>query len=401
MNDQQKRTASAADYSRPLDRALYDSPLHTRRGKFALLAVAAIMLYPALHSWISWLTPLRDSWMLFSGAALGFLGSLPALVLLRYLDRRQPESWWYYMAVLLLAALFTTAPAAFVNHYSLMPLLTVGFSEEFWKALPLLLVVFFAPTLVNGVRDGIIYGALGGLAFDVVEIGNYILRVSNHEGIDGFIFQLGRLGFGGVENHVIWSALVGGGIGMAVQSNDRRTKILAPLGAYLLASLTHEFQDVLGGALLGMAAMYVVLLLKGIDVLSLEPKKAEELSRANMADTLRIETILVNLVVLPILLRLLWTSGDYERQVVREELSDEVGEVITPAEYEGVRDEKRFRLRRVPGYSAGVGRAIRNAQNNLAFHKRYLKRKNRPVDGDPLAAYFRAEVLRLRRGTAA
>ena len=41
-------------------------------------------------------------------------GAIPideALLLLRYLDRRQPESWWCYLAVLLLATLFTTAPA--------------------------------------------------------------------------------------------------------------------------------------------------------------------------------------------------------------------------------------------------------------------------------------------------
>ena len=86
--------------------------------------------------------------------------------------------------------------------------------------------------------------------------------------------------------------------------------------------------------------------------------------------------------------------------MVREELADEVGAVITPAEYEGVREEKRFRLRSVPGYPSGIVRAIRTAQNDLAFHKRYLKRKNRPVDGDHLAAYFRSEVLRLRQGTA-
>ena len=53
VNDQQTSAAGAIDYSHPLNRALYDSPLHTRRGKLALVAVAAIVLYPALHTWIS------------------------------------------------------------------------------------------------------------------------------------------------------------------------------------------------------------------------------------------------------------------------------------------------------------------------------------------------------------
>ena len=48
MNEQQTSAAGAVDYSHPLNRALYDSPLHTRRGKLALVAVAAIMLYAGM-----------------------------------------------------------------------------------------------------------------------------------------------------------------------------------------------------------------------------------------------------------------------------------------------------------------------------------------------------------------
>ena len=43
-----------------------------------------------------------------------------------------------------------------------------------------------------------------------------------------------------------------------------------------------------------------------------------------------------------------------------------------------------------------IARSIRAAQNNLAFHKLYLKRRNRPVEGDPLIGFYRAEVRRLR-----
>ena len=54
MNEQQTSAARAIDYSHPLNRALYVSPLRTWRGKLALVVVAAIVLYPALHTWISW-----------------------------------------------------------------------------------------------------------------------------------------------------------------------------------------------------------------------------------------------------------------------------------------------------------------------------------------------------------
>jgi protease PrsW len=391
-----KPDAAAVDYSKAINRMLYNSPLHTLMGKVMLVVIAALVLYPSLRVWIGWLKPLATSWVLPTGLALGLIGSVPALIVLRYLDRRQTVSWTHYGGILLLAVLFTTAPAAYFNSISPMTLLTVGFNEEFWKVLPLLLLVFFAPTLVSGVRDGIVYGALGGLAFNAVEIGNYILRVSSHDSIDAFLFQLGRLGFGGVENHVIWSALVGAGIGMAVQSDKMRTKILAPLGAYLLAVLTHDFQDFMGGALLSVAAMYMVLALQGVDVINLDKSKVEKIAAASSGDVVRIESLMVNVVVLPIVLRMLWKSGDWERQLIRDELVDEARDIITAKEYEGVLAEKRFRLRSVPGYPVRIARSIRNTQNLLAFHKHYLKRRHRPVDTDPLLCYYRAELRRLR-----
>ena len=89
-----------------------------------------------------------------------------------------------------------------------------------------------------------------------------------------------------------------------------------------------------------------------------------------------------------------------ERKVIRDELADEVGGVITPEEYEGVEAEKRFRLRTVPGYPKKTARAIRTAQNNLAFQKLYLKKRSRPVEGDALADYYRSKVARLRGAAA-
>lgn len=397
MTTTQVNPSGSADYRSPLSRMLYDSPLHTRRGKVIFAAIIAIVLFLSAQAWIRWLTPLSNTWIVLAGIFFASLGSWIGLAILRYLDRREPESWWYWIGALLFALLFTTAPAAVLNNASPAPLLTVGFNEEFWKALPLLLLVFFAPTMVNGVRDGIIYGALGGFAFNIVEIANYFLKVSYPErGLDGLSDQLARLGFWGIGNHVIWSMLVGAGIGLAVQSKSRPTRILAPLGAYLLAAITHDIQDIGGGALLMVAATTILISLQGANVDPTDQAAVRELSQANIRPAMQIEAFLINVFILPIILYALVKSGNWERAVIRDELADEVGEVITPEEYEGVEAEKRFRLRRVPGFSRGTARKIRNAQNGLAFQKAYLKRKGRLVDGDPLAEYYRAEVARLR-----
>jgi RsiW-degrading membrane proteinase PrsW (M82 family) len=333
--------------------------------------------------------------------AVAFLGSLVGLVWIRYLDRREPESWWYWIGVLVFAMLFTVTPAVVFN--SISPFVfTIGFNEEFWKVLPLLLLILFAPTTVNGVRDGMIYGALGGFAFNMVEIADYfLLDTYPAQGIAaGLTEALARLSFWGIGVHVIWSMLVGAGIGLAVQTQNRRTKILAPLGAYLLAAITHSIQDMGVGVILMAVAMSMLLTLQGAEVDVNDPTAGPEIISENLRWITRIEAILINIIILPIVIAFLLKSGNWEREVIQEGLADESDAVITPEEYEGVKAERRFRLRRLSGFPRRIGRQVRNAQNRLAFHKAYLRRKSRPIEGDPLIEYYRAEVIRLRSGAA-
>jgi len=220
-----------SEYHSPLKRMLYDSPLHTFVGKVIFAAILLVIVSLAVKIWVGWLTPLFGGWLILAFGLAAFVGSLPGLIFIRYLDRREPEDASYYAGVLLSAAILTPALGAYFNSISPFSLLTVGLNEEFCKAIPLLLLVFFAPTMVNGVRDGIIYGALGGFGFNIIEIANYVLRVSYPaEGLEGSFSQLSRLGWLGIGNHVIWSMLVGAGIGLAVQARKRRTRILAAGG---------------------------------------------------------------------------------------------------------------------------------------------------------------------------
>jgi RsiW-degrading membrane proteinase PrsW (M82 family) len=277
MADTSSEQVRRQDYHSPLSRMLYDSPLHSLSGKIAFVAIMVVLVLLSGLIWSAWLTPLSNGWIVLLGVAVAFLGSLVGLVFIRYLDRREPESWWYWIGVLVFAMLFGVTPAVVFN--SISPFVfTVGFNEEFWKVLPLLLLILFAPTMVNGVRDGIIYGALGGFAFNIVEIADYFLLDSYPvQGLAGLSEQLVRLSFWGIGNHVIWSMLVGAGIGMAVQSQNRRTKILAPLGAYLLAAITHGLQDMGAGVLLMAAALSMLLFLQGTEVDVNDPAAGQEL----------------------------------------------------------------------------------------------------------------------------
>ena len=392
----------SSEYNSLLKRRLYDSPLYSLSGKAIFAAIILITLYFSLNTWIQWLTPLENSLIILYGILAAFLGSLMGLVWLRYLDRREPEPWWYFVVVLLITTLLTAAPAAYFNERSPFSTLTVGFIEEFWKVFPLLMLVFFAPTVVTGARDGLIYGALGGFGFNIIEIADYFLRVSfPQEGLTGIGTQLARLGYWGIGNHVIWSMLVGAGIGLAVQTKNRKVKILAPLGAYLLAVVTHTLQDNLVGPLIAVGLLMIILAAEGINLMETSLEDQSELAeqaKSVTSITTPLEALVINIFNLPILIYALLKSGDWERQVIQNELADEVGEAVTEEEYQGVKFEKRFRLRKIPNHSPRLGRALRNAQNNLAFHKFYLKNRNRPVQGDPLIEYWRGEIDRLRTG---
>lgn len=380
-----------------LDLIFYDSPLKKAKGKIILVLILMVIVFFAGNIWKGWLTPLSNIWIMLPGIFIGCIGSVIGLLLLRYLDRREPEPLKLWFGILLFALLFTTASAAYVNTNNPYTLFTVGINEEFWKVLPLLMLAYFAPRVVNGVRDGIIYGALGGFAFNIIELSVYFLRESYpHSGYAGLIDQVGRLGFWGIENHVIWSMLVGAGIGKAIESKSLKVKILAPLGAYLLAAFTHTLQDVGIGPILTVFSSMFIMKLHGLDTSSLASPEAQAMMKGSLDDALRIETLMINVIIIPILLVQLLKSGNKERQTIKDELADEVGGAITAEEYQGVLEEKRFRLRKIHGYPKKVAKKIRNLQNSLAFHKDYLKNKNQSLENDPVREYYIQEIAKLR-----
>lgn len=390
MNDVSKYNSLTA-------RLLYDSPLHSRGGKIIFALIWILVLYFAVTSWIRWLTPLESGLTLMIGMTVALVGSVIGLIFLLYLDRRKPEPWPYWVAVLVVATLLTAAPAAYFNVNSPNTAITVGFNEEFWKVFPLLMLVFFAPTVVTGVRDGLIYGALGGFGFNLIEMSVYILRTTTPEQglLEAITAQTSRLGINGIDNHVVWSALVGAGIGYAVQARNRKLGIFVAVAAYLLAVVTHDLQDSFLGIGIMMMLMMGLAPLFGAD-LSAGSGMSPEQQRSMSDLTTRLEVLVINVINFAILIFALVKSGNWERQVIREELAGEADPVITPEEYEGVQAEKRFRLRRVPGYPRRLAAKIRTAQNSLAFHKQYLQRKGRATDTDPLAQYWRGEIARLR-----
>jgi RsiW-degrading membrane proteinase PrsW (M82 family) len=146
--------------------------------------------------------------------------------------------------------------------------------EEITKTLGVVAIVLIARSQVNSVLDGVVYGALVGLGFQIVENIVFALGAVATEGrgdqvgpVVATFFLRGFLA--GLWSHTLFGALAGAGIGYLVVRADRGgpTRIgvamLAVLGAWVSHVLWNSplLDDGLGNGALGVL---VVLLVKGL-----------------------------------------------------------------------------------------------------------------------------------------
>jgi hypothetical protein len=92
----------------------------------------------------------------------------------------------------------------------------------------------------------------------------------------------------------------------------------------------------------------------------------------------------------------LWRSGVWERRVIREELADEVGRSVSPAEYASIVRDRAFRTRRIDAVHPELSAALVHAQHELAFRKRRARNEERDPQADPLVRAWREEIRLLR-----
>jgi RsiW-degrading membrane proteinase PrsW (M82 family) len=151
--------------------------------------------------------------------------------------------------------------------------------EEIAKTLGVVAIVLIARAQVNSVLDGVVYGALVGLGFQIVEdvvfaIGAVALAGQGDQLQPVITTFLVRGFLAGVWSHTLFGALAGAGIGYLVVNPDRtrRHRIgmagLALAGAWASHVLWNSplFRDGLGN---GALALLAVLVFKGLPPLLL------------------------------------------------------------------------------------------------------------------------------------
>ncbi|HWQ13580.1 MAG TPA: PrsW family intramembrane metalloprotease [Roseiflexaceae bacterium] len=397
-------------YSRQLvARALVGSPL--RQPLFGCLFWAGMLLLLGLaflgHLTLWVFQPLQASATFAAAALLGTLASLPVMALLWYLDRRERESLWLFGGAVLWGAAISTGVSAILNALG-FGFIAIGLEvaggldaetaaellaaalvappvEEMAKGLALLVLFWFLRAEFDNVRDGIIYGGLVGVGFNIAEYALYVMQGYLESGRAPFAEQFaGRFVFLGLNGHMLWAALTGAGVGLARQTQRGCLRLAAPMGGYSVATLAHALNNSVG-----IFALAFFLYLFGFDIeggLAAVPAPALWGAAALM-------NILVQGFPYILLLVLLWLSARWERDVIRMYLADEVGGSVTAEEYECIARDRRFGdARRVRGVAARIA----NAQNELAFRKWHVAREGGDPNADPLVAAWRQDIAMLR-----
>lgn len=406
-----------ANHSIVTTHLLAASPLRQPRvGKLILLGLATLVLVGVLGL-ASLVAGAQADVLLVLGFALllAAIASLPALALLWYLDRREREASWLFFSVFLWGAIVATGLSMLLNRLggeivtsalneyflaqtvaqeradmitSLAIATLVGPPvEEIAKGLAILLVLWLLRGEFNNLRDGLIYGGLVGLGFNWVETAFYIM-VGYQAGDPAVAHQLvGRFALLGLDGHFLFSALLGAGLGLAAQSPQRKHQILWGLGGLTAAILAHMINN-------SVFSVSLPFLIKSMGA---------DITGSMALIPLGIwwaAVVMLNLALqffsYAVLLVALYVSSQWERHTIQAELQDEIGISVTPEEYEQLKTEQRFGLRKIPGYPARTSRAIVNAQNELAFRKKWLSQTGQESATDVVVLAWRDRISHLR-----
>jgi RsiW-degrading membrane proteinase PrsW (M82 family) len=185
---------------------------------------------------------------------------IPALgifLLVNFIDRFEHEPWYLRLAAFLWGAIIAIPPALFIEQKidsGLQTLLdpgtsdvlrialqglNAGITEETIKGLGLLLLFFILRDEFDNVTDGIVYGALIGAGFAMIE--NFSYFALNSKNFLVFLI-VGRVILGWL-GHSTFIACFGAALGYVRYTRVRWKQIVIPLLGYLVAVGLHSFFD--------------------------------------------------------------------------------------------------------------------------------------------------------------
>jgi RsiW-degrading membrane proteinase PrsW (M82 family) len=322
-------------------------------------------------------------------------------LLVNFMDRYEREPWFLRLSAFLWGAIIAIPPALFIetqidtllsgwlasNASNLLVQaiykgLNAGITEETIKGLGLILLFLMLRDQFDNVTDGIVYGALIGAGFAMVE--NFGYFASNGQNFLLFLI-VGRIILGWL-GHSTFIACFGATLGYIRHTRTRWKQIVIPLMGYLLAVGLHSFFDFVdfqASSLLRTATNDTVIMYANIAIIG------------NY-----IPPFLAQMGLLYVLIK----SLAHEAAVIREFLAIEVSNgVVTVEEYALLqnsfqRTRRERQVWRKEGWRQWLRvKALYQAEIGLAFRKWHVSMGDKPKLGyrQPEDAY-RERIRQLR-----
>ncbi len=389
------------------------------RGKFWALGTAAtVLLGFLLFIGCAYLTFLKNVQLsaqvishggvnnVLAAVTIPVVPALGIVLLVNIIDRYEREPWLLRLGAFLWGALIAIPPALLIEQAITDGIATIhfgwlsrtaaevmksfllganaGITEEIVKGAGLIILLIALRDEFDNVTDGIIYGALIGAGFAMVENFAYFLQDS-HQSL--LFLIIGRIVLGWL-GHSTFTACLGAGLGYARQTRIRWQKWVIPLLGLGIGMLLHMLFDF-------------------VDFQALAAVK--DAPSQDWVATLALIAIIADyippFIAQGALLYLLMRSLNHEATVVREYLAEEVIRgTVTPDEYLLLqRSFRRTRLERYYFFKRGwrawlTAKALYQTQIGLAFRKWHVSMGDKPKAGrqQPEDAY-RERIKQLRQ----
>jgi RsiW-degrading membrane proteinase PrsW (M82 family) len=323
-------------------------------------------------------------------------------LLVNFMDRYEREPWFLRLAAFLWGAIIAIPPALFIeqnidnmlqnifdpnNTNEIIRVifqgLNAGITEETFKGIGLLLLFIILRDEFDNVTDGIVYGALIGAGFAMVENFSYFAQ---HSKSSLAYLIVGRIILGWL-GHSTFIACFGAALGYIRHTRARWKQIVIPIIGFLVAVGLHSFFD-----FVTFQASSVIYTSGGNSTIN---------NIAQIAIVVNyIPPFLAQLGLLYILIK----SLSHEAAVIREFLAVEVSNgVVTVGEYALLQNSfQRTRVERRVLRKSGVKqwlrvKALYQTEIGLAFRKWHVNMGDKPKLGyvQPEDAY-RQRIKRLR-----
>lgn len=312
---------------------------------------------------------------------------IPALIyitIIYWFDRYEKEPAWLLGATFLWGAVPSILLAFVLNAVGSLPFYAVGgeelgnaagailiapFVEESVKSMALLAIFLLYRDEIDSLLDGIIYGAMVGMGFAVVENIVYFVEVFEQGGAEawGSLVFLRAIIFG--LNHSLFTAMTGLGLAIGRFSPHPAIKIIAPIAGWAAAVFLHTVHN-LASVVAGPLCLVLPL--------------------TDWGGVWLLAVIIV------------WSVWQ-EKQWIKRYLAEEVGwGTLTRTQYERAQSERRRTRHRLNTlFSAGIGPYLRVRRfyhlcSELAYKKRHYQSlgEQRALD---LTLLLRARIADLSR----